>query len=324
MTIKGIDIKKIIRKLLAAEDYGIVVNDLITDEFLKYVVDFFKRVASAKCENKNVTVDWYEKEFLKSSLAKEEFAIHAGLNMKTINNAYNTVKKEVVLEVSVENYHKLKETIKTLSEQNDVDVTLTIKFRKVSVDLNINESLIVINTLAVKKSAISGGLWSAAGKQVEKPLMMTLCALFQVPIKYYAQQNLPDSARKPDFYLFDDAKKACPCEVKLSGKGNPEASDSVLARGGSVLVGNKISDKMQQQLDNHNIHWVELQTQDGWKKFEKVLSELSIPCKPYPHHRNLQEDLNDILPLIIPSDDDQASVTPDLSNFDSELLIELD
>ena len=321
MTVNGIVIKNIIRKLLAGEDHGIEINQLITDEFLKYVVNFFKRIVSAKLDNEDVTIDWYESELLSSSLPKRDIAIGAGLNEKTITNAYNTTKKEIVVEASIEYYHKLKETISNLIEQNDVDVTLTIKFRDVSVDLNINESLIVINTLAVKQSAIRGGIWSAVGKQVEKPLMMTLCALFQVPIKYYNQKDLPYSARESDFYLFDDTGSVCRCEVKLMGKGNPEAPDSALARGSSLLVGKKISEKMKNEMDDNNILWVELGTEDGYKRFEKVLNELSIPCKPYC--RNLQEDLNEILPILL-SDDIQTSVTPDLSNSESELLVELD
>ena len=321
MTVNGIFIKNIIQKLLAAEDHSIEVNELITDELLKYLVGFFKRIASAKLDNKDVTVDWYEREFLVSSQSIGEIAIHAGLNEKTIENARNSKKKKIVLETSIEHYHKLQETIESLIDQNDVDVTLTIKFRDVSVDLNINESLIVINTLAVKRSAIRGGIWSSIGKQVEKPLMMTLCALFQVPIKYYDQKNPPDFVRETDFFLRDDAGDSYRCEVKLSGKGNPESSDSAFRRYNHVLIGNKISDKMKKQMDEANIFWVELRSENGYKKFEKLLNELSIPCKPF--HGYLKETLDKILPLIL-SDGIQVSVKPDLSKFGSELLIELD
>lgn len=321
MTVTGIVIKNIIRKLLAAEDYRTEVLALINAKFLAYVVDFFKRIVSAKLDNLEVTLDWYEKELLSSSLSKDEIAIHSGLNMKTIHNAYGTTRKEVVLEVSMENYHALYEVINNLTEQSEVDVTLTVKFRDVSVDLNINESMIVINSLAVKRLAFQGGLWSAAGKQVEKPLMMTLCALFQVPIKYYDQRNFPDSARESDFFLFDDARIGYRCEVKLSGKGNPESADSIFARKGKILVADTISTTMKQEMDNNNILWVELRTENGYKRFEEILNELSIPCQPF--RGNLQKDLDKILPLIR-SDDIQTSVTPTINNSDSELLIELD
>jgi len=183
------------------------------------------------------------------------------------------------------------DAINSLTEQGNMDVALTIKFRDVSVDLNINESLIVINTLAVKRSVLRGALWSTAGKQVEKPLMATLCALFQVPQKYYDQGNLPDSQRESDFYLFDDTGEGFPCEVKLMGKGNPESADAVYARNSRVLVANILSDLNKQQMDENNIFWIELKNTDDYKRFEQVLNALSIPCKPFTG--NLQDGLGD-------------------------------
>lgn len=103
-----------------------------------------------------------------------------------------------------------------------MELTLTIKFRGVSVDLNVSESLIVINTLAVKRAALRGGLWSTAGKRVEKPLIKSLCMLFNVPIQYFDQSQLPESLREVDFYLLGTAtQERFRCEVKLMGKGNP-------------------------------------------------------------------------------------------------------
>ncbi len=316
MTVTGIVIKNIIRKLLAGQDYRSEVLTLINAEFLQYVIDFFKRVARAKADNKDVTVDWYKKELLHAeSLSKEDVAVHSGLNMKTISNMYNSTRKQIVLEASMEHYDALYDVIDSLTEQDSMDVTLTLKFRDVSVDLNINESLIVINTLAVKRSALRGGLWSTAGKQVEKPLMVTLCALFQVPKKYFDQRNLPDSERESDFYLFDDTGKDYPCEVKLMGKGNPESADAVFARGGRVLVANKLSDTSKQQMDKDGILWVELQTEDGYKRFEEVLKALSIPCRPFTG--DLQDALDKIFPVIL-SDDVQDSVTPEVVLIESE------
>lgn len=330
MTITGVVIKNIIRKLLAGTDYRTEVLALINAEFLQYAVDFFKRVACAKLDNKSVTADWYKKEFLNSNLfSPEEIAIHSGLNKKTITNAYNSASKNIVLEASLQHYDTLYNAINSLTEQDELDVSLTIKFRDVSVDLNINESLIVINTLAVKRAALRGALWSTSGKQVEKPLMITLCALFQVPKKCFDQSNLPKSERESDFYLFDDTGKDYPCEVKLMGKGNPESADAVFARGSRVLVANTLSDNNKKQMENVGILWVELQTKNGYKRFENVLSTLSIPFKPFTG--NLEEVLEEILSIIF-SDDIQESVTPDVvlqeslfkDNSDSELRIEIE
>lgn len=310
MTLTGIVIRNIIRKLLIGQDYRSEIVTLLDAEFLQYVVGFFKRVACAKLDNKDITVDWYKKEFLSPDLfSPQEVAIHSGLNKKTITNMYNSGRKQIVLDASVEHYDALYDTINSLTEQDSIDVSLTIRFRDVSVDLNINESMIVINTLAVKRSAISGGLWSTAGKQVEKPLMATLCALFQVPQKYYDQGNLPESQRESDFYLFNETEEGFPCEVKLMGKGNPESADAVYARGSRVLVANTLSDLNKEQMDTNGIFWVELKKTDDYKRFEQVLNGLSIPYKSFTG--DLQVALDKILPAVIISDEVQDSVTPE-------------
>ena len=214
---------------------------------MEYAVDFFTRVFQAKLKNEPVTVDWYKQELLDSDLSKEEIAIYAGLNIKTINNVFYTTRRQVVLDASFEHYETLLRIIEELTQQESIDITLTIKFNRASVELNISESLIVSNTLAVKRAALRGGIWSTAGKQVEKTLMTTLCQLFRVHERYYSQENRPAPFREVDFYLLDDQAKFHRCEVKLMGKGNPESADAVIARSSEVLVANTLSDKSLSQ-----------------------------------------------------------------------------
>ena len=327
MTITGIVIKNIIRKLLAGEDYRAEIVALIDAEFLQYVIDFFRRVVDAKLKNRPVTIDWYKEELLNSELPSSEIAVHSGSNMKTISNMYNSARREIVLEAAEEHYDVLRNAIQDLTEQSDVDVTLTIKFRTVSVELNINESLVVINTIAVKRAALRGGLWSTAGKQVEKPLMAALCALFRVPLKYFEQSVLPISMREADFYLLDDAGLRYRCEVKLMGKGNPEGADAVHARDSQVFVADKLSDLNKEQLNDSDIHWVELRDENGYKRFEQVLTNLSIPCQPF--EGDIQKALDKILPVIL-SDDVQSSPTPDIilqernRDDNSQLLVDFE
>jgi len=163
--------KNIVKKLIKGEDYRIEIVTLINAEFLQFAIDFFKRVASAKLSNKDITVDWYKKEMLSTDLTSDEIAIHSGLNRKTITNMFNSGRREVVINASYEHYDTLYQAIDDLTKVEDLNLTLHIKFNKVSVELDINESLIVINTLAVKRAALRGGLWSTAGKQTEGPLM---------------------------------------------------------------------------------------------------------------------------------------------------------
>ena len=194
MTLTETVTKNIIKKLIHGEDYRIEIVTLINAEFLQYAIDFFKEVVVAKLKNKDISTDWYKREFLNPKLSPNDIAINSGLNRKTITNMYNSASKEIVINASNEHYETLYHAIDQLIEvESDLDLTLTIKLRKVSVDLNINESLIVINTLAVKRAALRGGLWSTAGKRVEKYLMKTLCKLFNVPEQYFDQSKLPTS-----------------------------------------------------------------------------------------------------------------------------------
>ena len=173
--------KNIIRKLIKSEDYRIEVVQIINAEFLQFAIDFFKQIVEAKLRSDNITSNWYKKVFLNHNLSSSEIAINSGLNRKTIHNMYNSSTKEIIINAAEEHYDSLYKIIENLVETDpELELTLTIKFKNVSVDLNISESLIVINTLAVKRAELRGGVWSTAGKQVEKSLMLTLCKLYNV------------------------------------------------------------------------------------------------------------------------------------------------
>lgn len=276
MTLTDQVIKKIIRKLIKGNDYRIEIITLLNAEFLQYAIDFFKRIVNAKLKEEDITVDWYKKEFLNPNLSSSEIIINSGLNKKTITNMYNSARREIVIEASNEHYDTLYESIQELTKtEHELDLKLTIKFRGVSVDLNVSESLIVINTLAVKRAELRGGLWSTAGKRAEKYLMNTLCKIFDVPAKHYDQSRVPTSMREIDFYLIND-DKYYRCEVKLMGKGNPESADAIFARKSSLFVADKLSDLNKQQATELNCEWIELRSKEGYKKFSEILGRFGI------------------------------------------------
>jgi hypothetical protein len=321
MTLTDAVIRNVIRKLLAGEDYRAEIITLIDAEFLQYVIDFFRQVVDAKLKHASVTIDWYKAELLNPNLSKEDIAIHSGLNMKSISNMYNSATREIVLEASEQHYDALYRAIEELLSHESMDITLTIKFRKVSVELNINESLIVINTLAVKRAALRGGFWSTAGKQVEKPLMLTLCALHRVPKKHFYEVRSPGHTREVDFYLVDGAGKPQRCEVKLMGKGNPESADAVFARGSKIFVADKLSDLNKNQLTEHGVLWVELRGATDFKRFERVLQGLNIPFKPFKG--NLTKTLEKILARVFTNEDKNSALLV-ARERQSEYLVDFD
>jgi len=298
MTLSDQIIKRIITRLIKSQDYRIEIVNLINAEFLQFAIDFFKKVALAKLDSKEITIDWYKKAFIDEALPTDDIAINSGLNKKTIHNMYETSTKKVVIEAATEHFDTLSDTIRLLIEtENEIDLTLTIKMKSVSIDLNISESLIVINTLAVKRAALRGGLWSTAGKSVEKYLLLTLCKLYSVDEQYYdASHFVKDKGKKVDrevdFYLINGDNKYL-CEVKLMGKGNPEGADSIIASDSNIFLADTLSQQNKNQCDKLGIHWIALRDKEGYKKFNQILSNLKIPFSCY--EGNLDKDLAIIL-----------------------------
>jgi len=300
MTLTDQVAKNIIRKLLRGDDYRIEVVTLINAQFLQFAIDFFKKIVEAKLQSKSITSDWYKDAFLNPNLSASEIAINSGLNKKTIHNMFNSSTKEIIIDASNEHYDTLYKSIQELVKtEHELELTLTIKLKGVSVDLNVSESLIVINTLAVKRAELRGGLWSTAGKRVEHPLMLTLCKLYSVSDENYRAKFKKDGSkgfdREIDFYLLKDGKEFS-CEVKLMGRGNPESADAVIARASTVFIADKLSQQNKNQLDHLKINWIELRTQDGYKRFKTTLDNLKIPHKDYKG--NLDKDLDKVFATI--------------------------
>ena len=298
MTVKDYVVKNIVSRVIKSQDYRIEIQNILNAEFLQFAVDFFKKVVEAKLASKDITIDWYKKAFLSEDLSSDELCINSGLNKKTISNMYRSATKPIVIEASTEHFESLYNAIQALVDnEHDIDLTLTIKFKGVSVDLNVNESLIVINTLAVKRAAIRGGVWSTAGKRAEKYLMLTLCKLYKVsPQNYNAEHFIKnrelDIDREIDFYLRNENKQY-KCEVKLMGQGNPESADAIIARASDVFVADTLSQQNKNQCTKLGVCWVACRDPDGYKRFKLVLDKFKIPYTDYKG--NLDKDLPKIL-----------------------------
>ncbi len=301
MTLKDQVIKSIVKRVIKSQDYRIEVVNLINAEFLQFAIDFFKKVVEAKLASESITIDWYKNAFMDKSLPSDEIAINSGLNKKTISNMYRSATKQIVIDASYEHFESLYNSIQALVEtEKDIDLTLTLKLNGVSVDLNVSESLIVINTLAVKRAALRGGLWSTAGKRAEKYLMLTLCKLYQVDAQYYNAEHFVknkelDVDREIDFYLKNNGNDY-KCEVKLMGQGNPESADAIIARGSHVFVADTLSQQNKNQCDQLGVSWVACRDENGFRRFKNVLERFGIPYVDY--NGTLDEDLDVILEKI--------------------------
>ena len=278
-----------IEKLLNGEDYRQeVVND-INVKFLDFTLEFFRKIVDAKINAEKIDLDWYKKSFLsKETCKKDEVAIYSGMNLKTIHNICGTTAKEIVIDIATQNYEYLKNLIRQLEIDGTDDLNIQIKITKngVSVDLNLSESLLVLNALATKKISLRGGAWSVIGKRVEKPLLIELCNLCGVPREYYNAENFIrntglDFDREVDFKLYDKNRREYRCEVKLIGSGNPESADAVIARNSDIFIADTLSTQNKNQLNQLGISWLELRNhnkEDIISQFRNILLRLEIPC----------------------------------------------
>ena len=275
-------------KLINGLDYRQeVVND-INVKFLDFTLEFFKKIVDAKLTDTEINLDWYKQNFLSDvNYSKDEVAIHAGINLKTITNIYGGASRQIVIDVAKQNYDYLKNLIQQLESDGADELNIQIKITKngVSVDLNLSESLLVLNALATKKIALRGGAWSAIGKRVEKPLLVKLCNLCGVSPKYYNAENFVrdrtlEVDREVDFKLYSKGGQEYRCEVKLMGKGNPESADAVVARNSDIFIADTLSDQNKSQLNLRGVYWLELKNhnaEDIIAQFKQILDNLDIP-----------------------------------------------
>jgi hypothetical protein len=302
MTLSKEDIAIVIKMLLSGTGHRSVVVNVINVHFLNYTMKFFKRVMLAKLDNTDISIDWYRKSFIDDSdISTDDLVINSGLNRKTVTNQYHSAKREICIEAANENYEALLDILDGLIDKEiGLDIRIVLKHNGVSVELTINESLIVVNALAVKRAAIRGGAWSTLGKSVETPLMLTLCKLFHVGPKNYAIKKSKTDIVKPDeynferevdFYLINDNLEYN-CEVKLMGQGNPESADAIIARSTNVFIADSLSETNRTQLNSLGVHWVELRAENGYMKFSSILVKLNIPHKKPD---NLLDQVDDIL-----------------------------
>lgn len=286
MRFDKIVIKQTVNKLISGKDYREEVINAINVEFLDFALEFFKKILQAKMNDTNINLDWYKKNFINNNEIKpDEAAIFAGMNKKTVSNIYGSATKEIMINVANSNIDYLETILKSLgNESENIGISIKISYKNISVELNLSESLLVINALATKKIVLRGGAWSSIGKRVEKPLMLELCALSGVSKEYinaniFKKDGELDFDREVDFKLLSkDKSKIYRVEVKLMGKGNPESADAVIARDTNIFIADTLSLQNKNQLKSLNIEFLELKNnKNSIADFKKILQRLEIP-----------------------------------------------
>lgn len=274
------DLYHISKNLIIGEDYRVAQNEAIEIKFLEEAISFFKEIIDAKYADQNIDEDWYKANFLNYSEGngKRKVALSAGLNVKTINNTMGSVAKEVVLDFANEHYEVLQDTINSLVNGTEFDVALKLSFKDITVNLDSEESLIVINALTVLRSNIRGGYHSYVGKGIEGPFMDIITKLLDIPEDNYFfkdDEDSPESIRETDFFFVTDSEDILPVEIKLMGRGNPESADGAIARDVNIFFYH-LSDNNKEILSDKGIDYIEMCNGETLTQLYDILDKYSI------------------------------------------------
>lgn len=263
-------------------------------EFGKFCIEYFKEVAWTKFSGIELTetIDSCDLGDIETDYDRIIFGADEPPAIAVLP------KDQVIAKVAIAYPDELPVKVPLLVKETTPNIKYkpVLKRNGVNIELTLEETLIVVNTLAAKYAEIRGGAWSGLGKRLELPLMLTLAKLYQVPSSHFAGKGLTGENREVDFHFLNRSGDQFFCEVKLMGKGNPESADSTIARRSNIFIAQTLSDKNKSQLTNRGHHWVELGATDGYKRIFTVFTYLDIPCVEFDG--DLDATLDEIIPEV--------------------------
>ncbi|MDE2650472.1 MAG: hypothetical protein OXI62_07130, partial [Chloroflexota bacterium] len=147
-------------------------------------MQYFKEIAYDKCAALDLRERNSHMAFVSGQRDDDRVVIDSPQELSV--GVYPTDR--VVATIRIAYPEELPEKIRILlkSDNTNLEYRPVLHRNGVNLHLSLEESLIVLNTLATKHAEIRGGAWSGLGKSLELPLMLTLAKLFQVPRDFYS------------------------------------------------------------------------------------------------------------------------------------------
>ncbi len=294
--------RHIIRELLSdGGNHRLAVFQQINRQFLDYALAFFDLARRSKVkweethEGDDEAAAWYKRFALEQASDRDDLQIVAGIPAKTVTNIYGGASQVTILNAAADNIQFLTDTLQELNALRKAGPAVRIAMGD-GFEFTHSESLLIFNSLAVKRAQISGGNWSSVGMQVETPLLQTLCLLYGIDGRYHRKAMKKDSRYQVD-YMLQRRGVEYRCEVKLNGRGNPESVTSAIARDPRILLADWISDQNREKLNASDIAWIDFSDQRGFRRFADVLDKFQIPHSEPQGLDRLDSILDQILPL---------------------------
>lgn len=294
--------RHIIRELLTdGGNHRLAVFQDINRQFLSYALDFLDRARKSKIRWEESQTDahdnlgWYHAHLDEQTSDREELQIIGGMPSKTLANIYHGGSLDVVRGALHDNVQHLGDTLNELHALGRRGGEAVITYAD-GFEFTHEESILIINSLAVKRAQISGGNWSSVGMSVESPLLQCLCLLFDVDPRYHRGGVKKDNRYQVD-YMLQRSGVEYRCEVKLNGRGNPESVTSAIARDPRILLADWVSKQNEEKLNASAIAWVNFSETLGYRRFGDVLDRYAIPHTTPDDLSRLDDILDRVLPL---------------------------
>ena len=276
---------EIIRLVLSGEGHRPYMTALKSDIYIDFYISFFEEIL-----NHGQEAD-FEDIFIKNSDLNDRL-LNIGINEKTVGDTYSSASKEMKEKAIKEIGKAITEMIQN-KETSIEEVSFKFKDNNEYV-FNAKDFLKMILSTSTNHAKLKGGFASSFGKQVEKPLIKTICKIFGVSENNYEENDQQDDgsySRETDFYIIDDDNNKFKVEFKMMGRGNPEGADSLYARDTSIFMGDTLSETVKKQCEDNGVYWIELRN-NGWNKFGEVLESLNIK---YSFDEEYKENIEKII-----------------------------
>ena len=294
--------RHVIRELLTdGGNHREYVFQEINREFLRFAIEFLDRAGAAKLRWEDRVADqsgsghWYLNEFTLTARTKSELGVIGGVPDKTVTNIYGSGTRETVAEAAATNLSHLLEEIETIGALRPHDAAVSLVLPN-GLTFDTEESLLLVNSLAVKRDQIRAGYWASVGNGAEEPLMRTLSTLYGLQDEQFRSGLKKDGRYQVDF-LIQHSGVECPCEVKLNGRGNPESVTAAIARNPRILLADHISSQNREKLDSMSIAWVDFSEDGGFRGFGRALRKFGFTFVEPQDLSDLDRIFDRILPL---------------------------
>ncbi len=151
MKLSTVDIQNIITKLLQSEDYHVEILTHINIDLIQEMIEYLNGLGQIKLQFQNDDIDEF-KQLLLNYQPTDELVLNLDYDLD------KDMQYQLDTQITLDYEREFFDSHYLFTEQPlNIDLGMTFRFQNVSIHLTMAETLIVINTIAVKRAQLRGG-----------------------------------------------------------------------------------------------------------------------------------------------------------------------